>query len=513
MKQFLTVANMKLAHLAAGQFVTTQGFTAAGDGGGKVYLTAAAQAVDGLNDHTLAGGTVALVQGDVIITIADGDATPAVNKGNVFTTANTGATSITDFDAGVSGQQITVLVADGNTTFDFSSSGLVGNGGVDYVASTGDVVNATYDGTDWICAVSQPASGGAGGGSSDTPAMVDNLSIVASRTSNAETIHIKDAAGADPSASSPVKVGFIDDAGGFDVIEITAATSFTFSSGSKLGLINSVEALVAVVLINDGGTLRLGASGRPSGLVDNSVVSSTAEGGAGAADSARTIYTGAAVTDKRMRVLGYLTYTLATAGTWITAPSKINLTRAGATELYVPEVLYDVTLSSDGTFDTNDVWPNGIPLGYDKFEIEAELRSTASTTKDVPWLLFNGDTTNGNYSYGQVGSDNTTVGATRGDQPRFGDSMPGASSEANVFSASAAVILNPQNTVRWKGSTIHLMARYTSTGHTANLYFLAWESLTAIIRMQVITDNDPTDELAAGSVMRVTGFRKMTVLQ
>lgn len=44
-----------------------------------------------------------------------------------------------------------------------------------------------------------------------------------------------------------------------------------------------------------------------------------------ASDNPGVIYTDAAATTKAMRVLGYLEYTLATAGTWVTAPSKIQV--------------------------------------------------------------------------------------------------------------------------------------------------------------------------------------------
>jgi len=61
---FETVAQLKLATLTAGQLVSTKGYYASGDGGAADYIVAATQAVDGYGDHTLAGGTVALLQGD-----------------------------------------------------------------------------------------------------------------------------------------------------------------------------------------------------------------------------------------------------------------------------------------------------------------------------------------------------------------------------------------------------------------------------------------------------------------
>lgn len=81
---------------------------------------------------------------------------------------------------------------------------------------------------------------------------------------------------------------------------------------------------------NDGGTFRLGVikcalTDGIYGLQDNVLESSTAEGGAGAADSSGVIYTGTGVTSKAMRVLGHLEYTLTTAGTWDAAPSVVQI--------------------------------------------------------------------------------------------------------------------------------------------------------------------------------------------
>ncbi len=59
------------------------------------------------------------------IQFADGDSTPDVSEGNVFTTANTAATTITGFDGAPlnrGGQEITVIPTDANTTIQVSSN-------------------------------------------------------------------------------------------------------------------------------------------------------------------------------------------------------------------------------------------------------------------------------------------------------------------------------------------------------------------------------------------------------
>jgi len=61
--------------LSPGEWVITTGYYVAGDGGGANYLIAASQAVDGYGDHTLAGGTVALLQTGVSVEVKQFGAT------------------------------------------------------------------------------------------------------------------------------------------------------------------------------------------------------------------------------------------------------------------------------------------------------------------------------------------------------------------------------------------------------------------------------------------------------
>lgn len=161
--------------------------------------------------------------------------------------------------------------------------------------------------------------------------LVQNLSIVATVAANALTIALKDRAGADPSANSPVSFPFRNvtvATGDFSVLNLSAAHSLVISSGSTLGATSGVAFRLWVVMFNDGGTLRLGVINCLSGtdifpLGQVPIASSTAEGGAGAADSAHVLYTGTAVTSKAYIVLGYLEWQtgLATAGTWNAAPT------------------------------------------------------------------------------------------------------------------------------------------------------------------------------------------------
>ena len=89
-----------------------------------------------------------------IVAFTDGDATPDVGDGNFFKTANTGATTITMFDGGTNGQIINVLIADVNTTIDFTGTNLKGNAGADWTPTTNDHLVCISDGSQWYCNVS-----------------------------------------------------------------------------------------------------------------------------------------------------------------------------------------------------------------------------------------------------------------------------------------------------------------------------------------------------------------------
>lgn len=190
-----------------------------------------------------------------------------------------------------------------------------------------------------------------------------NYSLAASVAGNALTIALKDDAGADPSANSPVLVPFRSATAATGTVTwqpVRAATSLTVSSGSTLGTIASTAFRLIVVLFDDGGTQQLGVINALGNVVlEDTPSSSTAEGGAGAADLPNTFYTGTAVSTKAFRVLGYMYWSsgLGTPGTWASGPTTIQLMDA-AVAPYVPAGPNRFTLTANRTYyvrtDGND---------------------------------------------------------------------------------------------------------------------------------------------------------------
>jgi hypothetical protein len=102
--------------------------------------------------------------------------------------------------------------------------------------------------------------------------------------------------------------------------------SLVISSGSTLGTINGQQSRLVVIALNNAGTIELAVVNIGGGnqLDESNLITTTAEGGAGAADSVSTIYSATARTSVAYRVIGYIESTQATAGTWATAPSTIQ---------------------------------------------------------------------------------------------------------------------------------------------------------------------------------------------
>lgn len=84
-----------------------------------------------------------------MIVFSDGDTTPSVANGiRVAKTANSTATNITTFDDGLSGQKITIIFGDSNTTI-VHGSGIYLRGGTNVTPPINTTMSFVYDGSYW----------------------------------------------------------------------------------------------------------------------------------------------------------------------------------------------------------------------------------------------------------------------------------------------------------------------------------------------------------------------------
>lgn len=209
---------------------------------------------------------------------------------------------------------------------------------------------------------------------SPTPTMVNGI-IFISVSSGALTVSLKNIATNDPTVDDPVVIFIIDSAAGayglYDTTVVSAANSVTISSGSTLGAVNNVPFRLWLVALCDAGgcklgliNCRIGGSGITTSIVtlnEFGYKSSTAEGGAGAADSAGVIYSNTAVSNLTFRVLGFLDWAsgLTTVGTWV-LPTTVRLYLPGMPRPGMPtgNVVYGETNTSSTTTSSTFVASN-----------------------------------------------------------------------------------------------------------------------------------------------------------
>lgn len=174
----------------------------------------------------------------------------------------------------------------------------------------------------------------AGGAAATQIGALVNVGLSASVASNALTITLVSADGSALSGANKATIPFRSATAGSGAavpVDVSSPLSLVISSGSTMGFATSTGGRLWVIAFNDGGTIRLGAINCRSGhnifpLGRFPILSATAEGGVGAADSAHVVYAGVAITDKPYTVLGYLEWTsgLGTIGAWSAAPDRVQ---------------------------------------------------------------------------------------------------------------------------------------------------------------------------------------------
>lgn len=263
---------------------------------------------------------------------------------------------------------------------------------------------------------------------------ISNLTLSTSVSGNALTIAIKTKAGSDASAGDPIKVGMRDatlTSGLYNQRSITGALSLVVSSGSTLGQRSAAAARLFVYLIDNAGTLELAVS--QSQYSENSLFTTTAEGGAGAADSGITLYSTTARTSVPGRLIATIDNTQATAGTWASAGSKINVGSYAQLTSEPVNARYTLTSSTGNSsfadvtdeiidFDTQDFdntnssittggsWKFTAPIsGIYKINSMITWNSTSNLTTTLIKLYVNGAE---NRRIGFAKTDDTVYGPT-----------------------------------------------------------------------------------------------------
>ena len=246
------------------------------------------------------------------------------SDGNTFDV--TGVTGITAISAKTAGT-IIILQFDGILTLTYNATSLILWNAQDFTTQAGDILGIVSDGSGNWREIFRKSNNFL-----DANQQIQNGTIAVSLAGNAVTVALKTKAGTDPSATDPVRVAFRSvtlTSGVYVIRTITAALSFTFSSGSTAGTTSAVASRIWVGLMDNAGTVEMFAWNpvTATGLVgfnESTRITTTAEGGAGGADTAGLPYSTTARTNLAYRLLGFFDSTQATAGTWVTTPTLIQ---------------------------------------------------------------------------------------------------------------------------------------------------------------------------------------------
>lgn len=159
------------------------------------------------------------------------------------------------------------------------------------------------------------------------PKDIRNLGLKASVAANALTITVTQADGASaPNTFNPVLVPFRGSTiTTFSYIPryLTSTLSITVPSSATLGQISAVNQYVWVYLVDNAGTIDIAVSGVQ--LFDENSVQSTTQVTSGATSGTVLYSAGSAATSKSIRLIGRCLVNEATAGTWASAPTQIDV--------------------------------------------------------------------------------------------------------------------------------------------------------------------------------------------
>lgn len=389
----------------------------------------------------------------------------------VRVTGTTATTSVTMNN----GQKVTCFAV-GAWPLTYNASTMPIPGGYDYTCTAGDIVEFTKDGNGTLSIRIDKFNGGA---------LIDTSKIqpiTASVGSNALTVTI-----------NPTVVDFRSStlgSGTVTTVAIPTAISMTVSSGSTLGTTSAIQSDIAVLAINNAGVAEVAVVNTNGGfdLSESGIISTTAEGGAGGADSASVAYSTTARSNVAYRLIGFIRSTQATAGTWATAPSLIQ-GQGGVSMGQITNVWKGALQTAGGA--SVELGLTGIPSWIEHIEVTMGGLSTNGTAEVQLQLGTSGGYQTSGYT-GTVYDASTNGALTNG----FRDNLASAAAVREY-----TYILNKHDGNTWK---------CTMGGGLTNTPASRWINGTVTLtgtldRIRVITSNG-TDTIDSGSTLKIRGW-------
>ena len=374
----------------------------------------------------------------------------------------TGTTTITSLGTVSAGIVRTVRFT-GALTLTHNATSLILPGSANITTASGDcAIFRSLGSGNWKCVgyfkqSGLPISGGLIADSVTAQYLADsalgfaliNGTLTASVASNALTIALKTKAGEDPSADDPVLCVFRNATlatGDYVVRSITAATSLVISSGSTLGTTDAVQSQLNIIAIDNAGTVELAVVNNAGALdlAETGLISTTAEGGVGGADSSNTIYSTTARSNVVYRNVGYIVSTQATAGSWASSPTQIQLVS------FQPKRGAVVSGTAIASTSGTSIDFTGIPAWPKRISIEISGLSTNGTSIPIVQLGDSGGIETSGYLSGAAVITGTPVASNF----TSGIGLSGQIGAAAIVHITVVLTLQDPATNTWVASVV-----------------------------------------------------------
>lgn len=190
--------------------------------------------------------------------------------------------------------------------------------------------------------------------------------------------------------------------------------SITAPSGATLGTTSGVASRIVVLALDNAGVVELGLTNANNNVLtfDETSLTGTTAIGAGST-SANVVYSATGLSNVPYRVVGFIESTQATAGTWATAPSRVQ--GQGGQALILPNSARIISSASQNTTSGTSIDFTGIPTWVKRITVNFNAVSLSGTASILIQIGAGSPQTSG---YVSTGSDistavvNTTTGAS-----------------------------------------------------------------------------------------------------
>lgn len=267
---------------------------------------------------------------------------------------------------------------------------------------------------------------------------------------------------------------------------LTSTTSMTVPAGATLGTISGVPAKLAILAIDNAGTVELAITNISFGssiILDESSLINTV-GLTNSSNSANTIYSTTARTGVAYRVVGFVASTQATPGTWSASPTQVQ---GQGGQSIIGKTSLSLTLGTVASTTTGTAIDfTNIPVGCKRVTISLNNVSTSGTSN----VAFQIGNSLGIQNTGYAGTGGVVAPSSNSQSFTAGFAIFGSNAANALSGALTLTLIDPTNHT-WAASGVIASSSTVATFVTAGVKALSGD-LTRV-RLTTLGGTDTFD--------------------